>query len=178
MLRFFANKALSRSPYRDWSATFLAQKPQIRYIHGDQTLLDQTEPLWMFLNQYHCHCSTHFKDHYNGMTFEKRKVALYKKASLGELRVDLALDDTTGEAVGYVVSSVIDKVGEVDSVFVKEICRGRGIGGMLMGQVLAWMTQRGAETKIVDVSVGNEGAFGFYGRFGFLPRKTVLQQQS
>ncbi len=111
------------------------------------------------------------------MNFEKRKATLHKKASLGELWVDLAFDETTGEAVGYVVSSVIDKVGEVDSVFVKKTYRRIGIGDMLMQQALAWMTWRSAETKIVDVSVGNEGAFDFYGRYGFLPRKTVLQQK-
>jgi hypothetical protein len=30
--------------------------------------------------------------------------------------------------------------------------------------------------KVVEVSVGNESAWGFYGRYGFLPRKTLLKQ--
>jgi ribosomal protein S18 acetylase RimI-like enzyme len=38
------------------------------------------------------------------------------------------------------------------------------------------MEQKNAAAKVVEVSVGNEGAWGFYGRYGFLPRKTFLEQ--
>jgi hypothetical protein len=38
------------------------------------------------------------------------------------------------------------------------------------------MDKEGAAAKIVEVVAGNEQAFGFYARYGFLPRKTVLKQ--
>jgi hypothetical protein len=38
------------------------------------------------------------------------------------------------------------------------------------------MDQSGALEKIVETSIGNEQAWRFYGRFGFLPRKTILKQ--
>jgi ribosomal protein S18 acetylase RimI-like enzyme len=110
------------------------------------------------------------------MTFEKRKAYLLKKTQRGVLHVDLAFDEATGEVVGYLVSSVVEKTGEIESVFVHAKYRHMGVGGSLMQNALAWMEQQGATSKIVEVSVGNEGAFGFYGGFGFLPRKTVLQQ--
>ncbi|MCW4000447.1 MAG: GNAT family N-acetyltransferase [Candidatus Bathyarchaeota archaeon] len=149
----------------------------IKYVSGDQTLLPQIKPLWEALNLYHTSRSTHFKGHYRGMTFEKRVAVLLKKSVGGELHLELALDQAAGRGVGYVVCSFGGEgVGEVDSVFVEEAYRGRGIGDKLMKNTLAWMEQRGALKKTVEVSVGNEAAWGFYGRYGFLPRKTVLEQ--
>jgi ribosomal protein S18 acetylase RimI-like enzyme len=109
------------------------------------------------------------------MTFEKRKAAFLKKAAGGELRVDLAVEEAAGKAVGYVLSTVnSEKIGEVESFFVFEGYRGLGVGGSLMKNALSWMGQIGALEKLVEVSSGNEAAFGFYRRYGFLPRKTVL----
>jgi ribosomal protein S18 acetylase RimI-like enzyme len=45
-----------------------------------------------------------------------------------------------------------------------------------MRRVLAWMDENGTVTKIVEVAAGNEQAFGFYNRYGFFTRKTVLKQ--
>jgi ribosomal protein S18 acetylase RimI-like enzyme len=38
------------------------------------------------------------------------------------------------------------------------------------------MDKEGAAEKIVEVGAGNEQAWGFYEKYGFLPRKTVLKQ--
>jgi ribosomal protein S18 acetylase RimI-like enzyme len=155
----------------------LVGKPKIKYTHGDKAGLNEIEALWGALNQYHCQRSAFFKEHYCRMTFEKRKAGLLKKAAGGELRVDLAVDEAAGKAVGYVVSTVnFEKIGEVESVFVCEGYRGMGVGGSLMKNALSWMGHIGALEKVVEVSIGNEVAFGFYRRYGFLPRKTVLKQ--
>jgi len=61
-------------------------------------------------------------------------------------------------------------------VFVNPAFRGLGVGDALMRKALAWMDKQGAVDKIVEVGVGNEQAFGFYSRYGFYPRKTVLKQ--
>ena len=152
-------------------------QPKIKYTHGDQSLLDTVKPLWLELNIYHCSRSEHFKSSYRAMTFEKRKADLLKKAVGGEMRVDLAVDEATGKGAGYVVSSVsAEKVGEIESVYVNDAYRRMGVGDRLMRSALAWMDQKGAVEKLVEVSVGNEVAWGFYGRFGFKPRKTVLKQ--
>jgi diamine N-acetyltransferase len=153
------------------------EKPKIQYSHGDQKLLDQVRAMWEELNRYHCERSEHFKEHYLGMTWQKRKYALKKKASGGVLSVEIAVDESAGRQVGYVISSVNkEKTGEVESIYVKSPYRGMGIGDQLMRRALKWMDQNGVVTKQVEVSVGNEVAWGFYGRYGFLPRKTLLKQ--
>ena len=93
------------------------------------------------------------------------------------MRVDLAIDEVTSQNVGYCVSSINqEKIGEIDSVFVDVHYRGLGIGDSLMQKALCWMGQEGAVAKIVEVAVGNEEAFWFYSKYGFLPRKTMLKQ--
>ncbi len=93
------------------------------------------------------------------------------------MHVALAIDEVTGQKVGYIVSSIDEeKIGEIESVIVDLAYRGNGVGGTLMRDTLAWMDANGAVEKIVEVSVGNEKAFGFYSKFGFCPRKTILKQ--
>ena len=155
-----------------------AQSHKIKYLHGDQTLLSQIKPLWEQLNQYHCDRSEHYKEHYKAMTFEKRCKGLLEKAVGGQLRVDLAVDEATGQGIGYIISTLnAEKVGEVESVYVDTAYWCNGVGDQLMRNALAWMDQNGVTSKQVEVSVGNEVAWGFYGRFGFMPRKTVLKQK-
>jgi diamine N-acetyltransferase len=152
-------------------------KQKIRYSYGDQALLDKIKLLWEELNEHHCEHSSNFKDYYNQMTFEKRKFDLLKKSLYGKMRVDLAEDEASGCRVGYCVSSLNgEKTGEIESIFVKVAYRGLGVGDSLIKNALLWMDKEGAAAKIVEVGAGNEQAFGFYSRYGFLPRKTVLKQ--
>jgi diamine N-acetyltransferase len=152
-------------------------KQSVKFIHGDEALLDQIRVLWEALNSHHLSSSTNFKQHYQDMTFEKRKSDLLKKAIAGKMRVDLAVDEVIGQNVGYCVSSLNqEKIGEVESIFVDSDYRGSGVGDSLMKKALCWMDQEGAVSKIVEVASGNEEAFCFYAKYGFLPRKTLLKQ--
>jgi len=154
-----------------------ASPPKIKYVHGDQNMLEEVRELWEKLNRFHCERSEHFKQHYCGMTFEKRKSDLLKKAATGKMRVDIASDEATCRKIAYLVSTLDSAmVGEIESVYVEEPYRRMGVGGRLMQNALDWMDQNGAVEKNVEVSFGNESAWGFYGRFGFLPRKTTLKQ--
>jgi diamine N-acetyltransferase len=155
----------------------LVNKPRIKYVNGDGGMLDEIKVLWETLNKHHLSVSPYFKDYYLTLTFEERKRAILQRASGGEVRVNLALD-ASGELVGYCVSS-IDRwlTGEIDSIFVGAKYRGQGIGRALMEKALAWLNGKGAKKKIVSVAVGNEQAYGFYSRFGFLPRRTLLEQK-
>jgi ribosomal protein S18 acetylase RimI-like enzyme len=155
----------------------MQDKPKIEYICGNEALLDRIRLLWQSLNRYHLDLSPFFKQDYAEMNFEKRKGYWLKKAVSAELRVDIAVDVTTGQNVGYCVSSVDEeKTGEIESLFVDFNYRGCGIGDSLMRTVLAWMDGKGTVAKIVEVAAGNERAFSFYNRYGFLTRKTVLKQ--
>lgn len=119
----------------------------------------------------------HFKQHFAAMTWEKRRLELLKKTGCGQLHIDIAVDAGTEAAVGYLVSSLSnEKLGTVESIFVSEAYRGFGIGESLMNRALAWMDQNGAVDKVLEVTVGNEQVYGFYCKFGFMPRQTLLKQ--
>jgi len=140
-------------------------------------MLDEIKVMWEALNQYMGERSTYFEEHFRGMTFQKRKTDLLKKAAHGLMRVDVAVDEATGQSVGYLVSSINSvKTGEIESIFIREAYRGMGIGDTLMQKALAWIDQNGAEEKVVEATIGNEQVFSFYGRYGFVPRKTLLKQ--
>jgi ribosomal protein S18 acetylase RimI-like enzyme len=159
------------------TAEKMANNSKIKYIHGDQSILGQVRAMWEELNLYHCERSQHFRAHYLGMTWQKRKYTLLNKAAGGAMYVVLAVDESSGRSVGYAISSVnSEKTGEVESIYVNAAYRGIGIGDHLMRDTLDWMDQNGAASKQVEVSVGNEVAWKFYGRYGFLPRKTLLKQ--
>ena len=111
------------------------------------------------------------------MTWQKRRYTLLKRATDGALFVEIAQDENTDRQIGYVIASLnVDKIGEIESIYVKLSYRGLGIGDKLMKDSLGWMEQNGVNEKQVEVSVGNEIAWGFYGRYGFMPRKTLLKQ--
>jgi diamine N-acetyltransferase len=153
------------------------EAPKIRYICGDEKTLEDTAVLWAKLNEHHLYVSKDFKQYYQQMTFHKRKAVLLEKAKDGKLRVDIALDNVSGQKVGYCVSSVNRfNEGEIESIFVDTPFRRFGIGDALLRKALAWMDAQSTESKIIEVGVGNEQAFSFYARYGFLPRKTVLKQ--
>jgi ribosomal protein S18 acetylase RimI-like enzyme len=154
-----------------------ANKPKIKFTYGDEGVLDEIQVLWENLNQHHMLMSPYFKQHYKEMTFKQRKTELRKKAKQAKMRVDLAVDKATKQAVGYIVCTLDKtKTGEIDSVFVNPAFRGLGVGDALMKRALVWLDKKGAVAKIVEVGVGNEQALGFYSRYGFYPRKTVLKQ--
>ena len=155
----------------------MVKKQKIKYIYGSEVLLDQIKGLWEALNSHHLGLSTNFKQHYQDMPFEQRQADLLKKAALGKMRVDLALNEESTRNVGYCVSSdSAEKIGEIDSIFVDAAYRDQGIGDALMKKALCWMEKENAVAKIVEVAVGNEEAFGFNAKYDFLPRKTVLKQ--
>ncbi len=150
---------------------------KIKYVSGDETLLDKIEQLWLGLNQQHLESSPDFKSYYQKLTFENRKAFLLQKSQNGALYVELAEDESAGRFVGYCVSSLDkNRVGGIESLYVEAAYRGLGIGDALIKSSLAWMDIKGAETKLVSVAAGNEEAFKFYARYGFRPRRTVLEQ--
>jgi diamine N-acetyltransferase len=47
-----------------------------------------------------------------------------------------------------------------------------------MKRSLKWMDEKGAESKKIWVTVGNQDVMSFYRVYGFRPRKVVLEQLS
>ena len=132
------------------------------------------EPLWEKLNILHRDDSLHFGDRYRAFTFGKRIEGLLSLPP-GNLRIETVVSES-GQRVGYCLSSVDgDGVGELQSLFLEEEYRGRGIGARLTGESLAWMKSRNCRVMQVVVAGGHESVLPFYERFGFFVRRTVLE---
>jgi ribosomal protein S18 acetylase RimI-like enzyme len=150
---------------------------KIDYLEGDAALLEAVEPLWNKLNQIHASLSPHFAEWFAQRTFAQRRASLCTKTR-SALRVDLARDTETGQTIGYSVVSIEgDGAGEIDSLYVEPDYRGAGIGDRLMQRGLAWLDGQGVTAKQLGVAAGNEQVLAFYARYGFFPRRIVLQQK-
>jgi diamine N-acetyltransferase len=152
--------------------------PPFEYHTSGIQEIERVRPLWVQLNEYHHARAKTFRQHYEQVTFEDRKAHFEKLATIGPLRVELVFDTATSRYVGYCVSSLSDeKTGEIESVFVEERYRSKGIGSVLMTRALEWLDAKGSARNRVAVGDGNEEAWGFYAKFGFYPRMTVLEQK-
>lgn len=149
------------------------EQPEL--IEGGIELLDDIRPLWEHLNRLHGQVTPHFRADFQAYRFEDRKQYLQSKSTLGEVRI--LLTTVGGLCVGYCVASLRrDLHGEIESIYIMDEYRGAGLGDRLMRAALGWMDTNGALTKSVNVVFGNEQAFPFYAKYGFLPRSTTLLQ--
>ncbi len=130
------------------------------------------KPLWEALNRMHLQDSVHFKDHYRAFTFERRMESLLAKDD-SDLKITVAFSGST--ALGYCISTTERKSGEIESLFLDESIRGRGLGEKLVEGHLAWIRTRGCERIRVSVSHGHDSPIGFYRKLGFRERLTVLE---
>ena len=132
--------------------------------------IHKIKPLWELLNKTHHDNSSHWKSHFSGQTFEKRfqKLTCYKDVLILTAVVD-------NEIIGYSFSTVKDKTGELDSIFVKDQYRKSGVGQKLIEQTLAWFEAQQTDEIVVEVAEGNESVFAFYETIGFRKSMTKLK---
>ena len=141
--------------------------------------IDIIRPLWEELNRHHAGRSEYFRSWYERMNFGDRKAYFRNLHESGQLRLDLASDRSTGAYIGYCISSLSrEKAGEIESLWVDPGYRSAGIGTALVTRAFGWMDSNGAVRKRVSVSAGNQDAWAFYRKFGFVPRLTVLEQKN
>ena len=140
---------------------------------GDHSSLSEIKELWEELNQLHFKKSPDFKNHYGAFTFEAREQSLLATAARGKLFVVIAFLNEI--KIGYCVSSVVDDVGEIDSIYIKPDYRNNHIGSILLESSLNLIKENCVKSIKIAVSVGNEEVFGFYAKYGFKPRLTILQ---
>jgi len=150
----------------------------IEYYATDIRDIELIRPLWVQLNEYHHNHAKTFQDHYEQMTFDERKSYFENVASIGSLRIDLAIDQATERYIGYCITSLSqENMGEIESIFIEEGYRSQGIGSVLVSRAFTWLNANGSARNRVSVADGNEAAFEFYRKFGFYPRITVLEQR-
>ena len=152
---------------------------KIEYVNFDKSGIDRIKELWEGLNKHHFERSENFKERYSIMTFEKRKEMLFKKLGDGEMFVELAVDKNNDKPVGYCLSITIsspENEGEVESLYIDPLYRGKGIGDVFMKHAIEWLDSKRVACKRIVVAAGNEEVFPFYERFGFFPKFITLEQ--
>jgi ribosomal protein S18 acetylase RimI-like enzyme len=147
------------------------------YRLGDETNFAAVQPLWEKLRNFHASLPWCFAAEVRRSSFESRKQELLAKSVGGKLRIELVSTSPEAADIAYCISSVsAARAGEVDSLFIDERFRGRGIGGELLRRALAWLDSAGAISKSVSVAHANKEAIALYEHFGFRPRSMILQQ--
>lgn len=90
---------------------------------------------------------------------------------------------TTREAViGYLVGYLWNggnlrplKMAELESMYVRQNWRSRGVGSQLADEFMKWAKQKGAQRAAVTAYAANTLAIAFYRRLGFEPKSLTLE---
>ena len=152
----------------------------ITYIRTDKSGIDQIKALWEGLCRHHQDRSKDFKERYASMTFESRKDDLFRKLGSGELFLEIAIDDALNRKIGYCLSIFTNQhesEGEIESLFIDPVYRGKGIGDVFMKHALLWLDSKQVKTKRIVVAAGNEEVLSFYEKYGFYPKFYTLEQK-
>lgn len=145
----------------------------------DYTVLDisksqimRIKHLWEELNKIHLADSVYFKDHYQTFTFENRIKSLLK---INEDKIKITVIQKENECFGYCLSSMHDKKGEIESLFLSKNIRNKKYGKLLVNKHIEWMNENNCEKIIVTVSYGHESVLEFYHKIGFFERFISLE---
>ena len=141
-------------------------------IQIDKNQMEIIKPLWEELNKIHLQESPYFKNHYESFTFSKRTEKFYTVPK-ENIRIEIIKRDSC--ICGYCISTIIDEIGELDSIFISEKERGNGLGEILVKNTITWMKKRKCKKIQVSISYGHESVFSFYQKLGFYPKLTYLQ---
>lgn len=120
------------------------------------------EGLWYMNKDYHSKISPYFKDNYNQLDFEGR---FSKLEDNDDYRITIALDNKN--TVGFIISTINNKIGEHLSFHVRSDYRGEGIGKVLLNNHIEWLMINECESIKIKVSYENLNTIGFYRSQGF-----------
>lgn len=88
-----------------------------------------------------------------------------------------------GRIVGYLAGRIGGPSGirsirsaDLESIFVVDDVRGRGVGRALAGVFLRWCGEQEAQRVSVTAYASNDGAIRFYRRLGFEPKEVALER--
>ena len=136
-------------------------------IEKDITEIEIIKPLWEQLNSIHLDKSIYFKKKFKNHTFDKRMESIYKKAQKGIMKLDILLDNDTGNYIGYCLSSIEDNLGEIESIYIENQYRKFRLGDKLMMNALTWFESNTITNIQINVVYANDEALPFYERYGF-----------
>ena len=128
--------------------------------------------LWEKLNRMHYEDSVYFEDHFASFAFEERKRAILALDG-PDLKITVVKDGP--RFLGYCISSISDAKGEIDSLYLEDELRGRGIGKRLVDGHVDWMRDKGCSRIRAAVSFGHDAVVEFYHKMGFFERLVYFE---
>lgn len=140
------------------------------------TEIELIKPLWEKLNFIHFDKSVYFKNKYEKFTFNRRIESIYRKAQNGIIKIDMLLDNDTGNYVGYCLSSIEEKLGEIDSIYIEKEYRKFNLGDKLMKNALNWFESNLITNVEINVVYANDEVVSFYERYGFHIGNYILKR--
>jgi ribosomal protein S18 acetylase RimI-like enzyme len=145
--------------------------------------LDALAPLWQAVHRHHAASMPELAPYVTGdQTWEARR-ALYDELLQKPDTTLLLAHDDHDDLVAYAMAHVFaragswmedtwttgERIGEIESLAVREDHRGSGLGTRLLTALETRLTQLGVEDVIIGLLPGNEGARRLYARRGYRP---------
>jgi GNAT superfamily N-acetyltransferase len=122
--------------------------------------------LWLLNSEFHLSKSIYFSKLREKDKFKERIESWKTK---GSIRITIALEK---EIVGYCVSSIDNDIGIIESLYVLESERRKGIGKELIKRHIEWLKEKGSKKIEVTTVYGNDDSLDFYRSVNMFP-KTV-----
>jgi ribosomal protein S18 acetylase RimI-like enzyme len=163
--------------------------PALRIVEGSAQDVPALEPLWVAVHHVHRasmpELAPYVSDAETWAELRRHYDAIFEKPDTVLL---LAYDGE--ELVGYALAHVLavgetfipdtwrtgERIGELESLAVRESHRGQGIGSALLDAVDEAFAAQGIRDVIVGALPGNEGALRLYARRGFRPTWLYLSR--
>lgn len=130
--------------------------------------------LWEKNRQYHEENSEHFKELYRSINFDER-IKVFNSYPEDKIKISVVKDKN--KYIGYCISVIDGKKGELGTLHIDKTQRGKGIGTRLIEKHLEWMKEKKCEEIGVTVSQENNLAIGFYKKLGFFPNTLYMQKK-
>ncbi len=125
--------------------------------------------LWLLNYEFHSSKSIYFSKLGEKDKFNERIESWKTK---GNIRVIIAFEN---EVVGYCVSSIDNDIGVIESLYVLESERRKGIGKELIKRQLKWLKEKGSRRIEVTTVYGNDDSIDFYKSINILPKTIKLE---
>jgi GNAT superfamily N-acetyltransferase len=154
----------------------------LRIVEGSAKDIPALEPLWVDVHHVHQasmpQLAPYVSDAETWAELRRHYDSIFEKSGTTLL---LAYDGE--DLVGYALAHILDvgetfipdtwrtgqRIGELESLAVRESHRGQGIGSALLDAVDEVFAAQGINDVIVGALAGNEGALRLYERRGFRP---------
>jgi len=102
--------------------------------------------------------------------------SIYKKAQKDIMKLDILLENDTGNYISYCLSSIEDNLGKIESIYIENKYRKFRLGDKLMKNALAWFESNSITNIAINVVYANDEALPFYERYGFQVGSYILKR--